>query len=90
MSALPAELPRVPLGFYQRHLQDLDGISIFGIHAPDGTPLPITWRHKPAERHDYAFRGYTINGSNDVFTTWHELAAAWPAWVAANTNEVRT
>lgn len=84
MTELPAQLPRVPLGFKQRHLQNLDGIAIFGIHTPDGTALPITWRHKIAARHDYDFRGYSLNGDATVYKTWGEVVAAWPTWFAAH------
>jgi hypothetical protein len=79
---LPDVLPRTPEGFTQRQAEEREGILVCTIHAPDGSELPITYRYKPGQRHDYEFRGYQLRGSTDVFKTWGELAAAWPAWVA--------
>lgn len=84
---LPKELPRVPTGFTQRlaiHLKLTDGaMATHSVHDPDGRQLPVTYQYKTDKRHDYAFRGYVITGSDVVHETWASLAAAWPVYIKA-------
>lgn len=77
---LPAALPRVPIGITQGAPVVRDGIAVSKIFGPGGLELPIEYRYKPGQRHDYEFRGYAFAGSTAVYKTWGELAAAWPAF----------
>lgn len=85
MSALPAELPRIPEGWTQRLVSELKHggkavTSSYDMIAPDGSPMPFTFALRIGADGAIVMRGYFLEGRGEALT-WAQLRELWPDYV---------
>lgn len=85
MSALPQELPRLPEGFRQRLVSEVQqgGLGIaaaYDVLAPDGTKMPFQYAYRTGADGAFVMRGYFLDGLPDPMT-WSELRVVWPEFL---------
>jgi hypothetical protein len=85
-AALPATLPADAKG-YTKHMHmhlnygEAGGAATYSIRGPGGITMPISYQYDTRKK-GAAPTGFFIDGVDQVFKRWADLAAYWPTYFA--------
>jgi hypothetical protein len=84
-ATLPQTLPSDAKGYTKRmqiHLNfgEDGGSAKYTVHGPAGEEMPITYQYDTRKK-GAAPTGFFIDGVDQVFKRWADLAAYWPSYV---------
>ena len=83
---LPQELPVDATGFTRRLVMHMNygsdgGAATYTIHGPGGIDMPVTYQYD-ARKKAGAPTGFFIDGVDECFKRWTDLAVYWPTYIA--------
>lgn len=86
---LPATLPSDGKGFSKRMVIHMNfgedgGAANYTVHDADGNLMPITHQYDTRKK-DANPTGYFLDGVEQCFSKWADLAAYWPEFIASRT-----
>ena len=85
-AGLPATLPTDASGYTKRMQVHMNfgedgGSGKYSVHGPAGIEMPISYQYD-TRKTGAAPTGFFIDGVDQVFKRWADLAAYWPTYMA--------
>ena len=83
---LPETLPADAKGYTKRMKMHMNfgpdgGAANYEVYGPEGEPMPITYQYDTRKK-GAGPTGFFIDGVDQVFKRWADLATYWPTYIA--------